>query len=61
MKVTDEGRRIKQIFLAEAQDGFEELNRLFTQLEKNHSDREVTEAILNYPYPKGNAAMGLRR
>ncbi|NLR89640.1 chemotaxis protein CheA [Flammeovirga agarivorans] len=48
---------LKQIFLAEAQDSFEELNRLFTQLEKNHSDREATEAIFRIIHTiKGNAA-----
>ncbi|WP_281613313.1 chemotaxis protein CheA [Flammeovirga sp. SubArs3] len=48
---------LKQIFLAEAQDSFEELNRLFTQLEKNHSDREAIEAIFRIIHTiKGNAA-----
>ncbi|MBD0402419.1 chemotaxis protein CheA [Flammeovirga sp. EKP202] len=48
---------LKQIFLAEAQDSFEQLNRLFTQLEKNHADREVTEAIFRIIHTlKGNAA-----
>ncbi|MBB6462093.1 chemotaxis protein CheA [Flammeovirga kamogawensis] len=48
---------LRQIFLAEAQDSFEELNRLFTQLEKNHGDREATEAIFRIIHTlKGNAA-----
>lgn len=48
---------LKQIFLAEAQDSFEQLNRLFTQLEKNHADREATEAIFRIIHTlKGNAA-----
>lgn len=48
---------LKQIFLAEAQDSFEQLNRLFTQLEKNHADKEATEAIFRIIHTlKGNAA-----
>ncbi|OHX67716.1 chemotaxis protein CheA [Flammeovirga pacifica] len=48
---------LKQIFLAEAEASFEELNRLFTQLEKNTTDREATEAIFRIIHTlKGNAA-----
>ncbi|ANQ50973.1 chemotaxis protein CheA [Flammeovirga sp. MY04] len=48
---------LKQIFLAEAEASFEELNRLFTQLEKNITDREATEAIFRIIHTlKGNAA-----
>ncbi|MCS6834187.1 MAG: Hpt domain-containing protein, partial [Flammeovirgaceae bacterium] len=47
----------KEIFLAEALDQYEELNRLFTILEKNHHDKPTVEAIFRTTHTlKANAA-----
>lgn len=53
---------LKQIFLAEASDNYEELNRLFTALEKNNKDKEAVEAIFRITHTlKANAAgMGFK-
>jgi two-component system chemotaxis sensor kinase CheA len=55
MKSKDE--ELKQIFLAEAFDNFEELNRLFAELEKKHHDKRLVEAIFRITHTlKANAA-----
>ncbi len=47
----------KDIFFSEALENYEELNRLFTLLEKDHSDRESIEAIFRITHTlKANAA-----
>jgi two-component system chemotaxis sensor kinase CheA len=47
----------KEIFLAEALDQYEELNRLFTLLEKNHQDKQAIEAVFRTTHTlKANAA-----
>ncbi|PWJ39397.1 chemotaxis protein CheA [Sediminitomix flava] len=48
---------LKQIFFAEALDNFEELNRLFTELEKEHSNKNAIEAVFRITHTlKANAA-----
>jgi two-component system chemotaxis sensor kinase CheA len=48
---------LKKIFLAEAQTNFEDLNRLFTQLEKNNQDRNSIDSIFRITHTlKANAA-----
>ncbi len=48
---------LKQIFLAEASDNYEELNRLFTALEKNHADKSAIEEVFRITHTlKANAA-----
>lgn len=48
---------LKEIFLAEALESYEELNRLFTILEKDHSDQRSVEAIFRITHTlKANAA-----
>jgi two-component system chemotaxis sensor kinase CheA len=48
---------IKEIFLAEALENHEELNRLFTELEKNHSSKSTIDAIFRITHTlKANAA-----
>ncbi len=48
---------LKKIFLAEAQTNFEDLNRLFTQLEKNNKDRNSIDSIFRITHTlKANAA-----
>ena len=48
---------LKAIFLAEALSSYEELNRLFTLLEKNHQDIQSIEAIFRITHTlKANAA-----
>lgn len=48
---------LKAIFLAEALTNQEELNRLFTQLEKNHQDQQAIGAIFRITHTlKANAA-----
>ncbi len=54
MKSRDE--ELKQIFYAEALDQFEELNRLFIVLEKNHGDKQAVNAIFRITHTlKANA------
>lgn len=46
----------KEIFLAEALDSHEELNKLFTKLEKNPADKKTIDAIFRITHTvKGNA------
>lgn len=47
----------KEIFLAEALDNYEELNRLLTELEKNPGSKSAVDAIFRITHTlKGNAA-----
>lgn len=48
---------LKEIFLAEALDGYEELNKLFTDLERNHANKQAIDAIFRITHTlKANAA-----
>ncbi len=48
---------IKEIFLAEALENHEELNKLFTELEKNHASKATIDAIFRITHTlKANAA-----
>ncbi len=48
---------LKEIFLAEALDGYEQLNRFFTRLEKDNTDQQAIEAIFRITHTlKANAA-----
>ncbi len=48
---------LKEIFLAEALESYEQLNRFFTQLEKDHADQKAIEAIFRITHTlKANAA-----
>lgn len=48
---------LKEIFLAEALEGYEELNKLFTILEKDHADKRSIDAIFRITHTlKANAA-----
>jgi two-component system chemotaxis sensor kinase CheA len=48
---------IKEIFLAESQEQVEELNKLFTELEKNHTSKRAINAIFRITHTlKANAA-----
>jgi two-component system chemotaxis sensor kinase CheA len=48
---------LKEIFLAEALESYEQLNRFFTQLEKDHTDQKAVEAIFRITHTlKANAA-----
>ena len=51
----------RQLFLAEALDNFEVLNKLFIDLEKNHADKQAVNSIFRITHTlKGNAmGMGL--
>lgn len=48
---------LKEIFLAEAMEGYEELNKLFTSLEKDHANKKAIDAIFRITHTlKANAA-----
>lgn len=49
----------KELFLAEAIGSFEELNKLFTNLEKNTSDKEAVDAIFRITHTLKGNAMGM--
>ena len=49
----------KEIFLAEALDNYEELNRLFTALEKNTKDQKTVDAIFRITHTMKGNAMGM--
>lgn len=49
----------KEMFLAEAFDSYEELNTLFTQLEKDVSDKKAIDAIFRITHTLKGNAMGL--
>ncbi len=53
----DKEEEYKEIFLAEAMDNFEEINRLLTHLEKNKSDKNTIHALFRITHTlKGNAS-----
>lgn len=53
----DKEEEYKEIFLAEAMDNFEEINRLLTQLEKNNTDKNTINALFRITHTlKGNGA-----
>lgn len=55
--MTPKEQEFRDIFLAEASEQFEELNQLFTQLEKKHTDSKVIDAIFRIMHTlKANAA-----
>ncbi|GAA4846316.1 chemotaxis protein CheA [Algivirga pacifica] len=55
--MSDKDEQLRELFLAEASDQYDELNTLITRLEKNHKDREVIEAIFRITHTlKANAA-----
>ncbi|MCU0433406.1 MAG: chemotaxis protein CheA [Bacteroidia bacterium] len=49
----------KELFLAEAQENYEELNQLFTRLEKDPAARQVIEAIFRIIHTLKGNAMGM--
>jgi two-component system chemotaxis sensor kinase CheA len=49
----------KELFLAEAQENYEELNQLFTRLEKDPSAKAVIEAIFRIIHTLKGNAMGM--
>lgn len=53
----DKEAEYKEIFLAEAMDNFEEINRLLTNFEKNKNDKNAIHALFRITHTlKGNAA-----
>ncbi|WMX13452.1 chemotaxis protein CheA [Aureispira sp. CCB-E] len=49
----------KEMFLAEAEESYEELNRLFTELEKNNQNRSAIDAIFRITHTLKGNAMGM--
>jgi two-component system chemotaxis sensor kinase CheA len=49
----------KEMFLAEAEESYEELNRLFTELEKNNQSRSAIDAIFRITHTLKGNAMGM--
>jgi two-component system chemotaxis sensor kinase CheA len=49
----------KEIFLAEALENYEELNKLFTSLEKNSTDKKAIDAIFRITHTLKGNAMGM--
>lgn len=49
----------KEMFLAEAEESYEELNRLFTELEKNSQSRSAIDAIFRITHTLKGNAMGM--
>src|SRR6218665_3685961 len=49
----------KEMFLAEAQENYEELNKLFTSLEKNVNDKKAIDAIFRITHTLKGNAMGM--
>jgi two-component system chemotaxis sensor kinase CheA len=49
----------KEIFLAEAQESYEELNNLFTELEKDITNRSAIDAIFRITHTLKGNAMGM--
>lgn len=47
------------MFLAEALENYEELNKLFTALEKNHNDKKAIDAIFRITHTLKGNAMGM--
>lgn len=52
-------KEYKEIFLAEAQEGHEELNNLFTELEKDINNRSAVDAIFRITHTLKGNAMGM--
>ncbi len=53
----DKEEEYREIFLAEAMDNFEEINRLLTNLEKDTADKNIVHALFRITHTlKGNAA-----
>ena len=55
----DKEQEYKEIFLAEALDNFEEINRLLTSLEKNLNDKNTIHALFRITHTLKGNAMGL--
>lgn len=55
----DKENEYKEIFLAEALDNYEELNRLFTALEKDPADMKSIDAIFRITHTLKGNAMGM--
>jgi len=55
----DKDNEYKEMFLAEALDNYEELNRLFTALEKNTTDKKTIDAIFRITHTMKGNAMGM--
>ncbi len=49
----------KEMFMAEALDNYEELNRLFTALEKNTNDKKTIDSIFRITHTMKGNAMGM--
>lgn len=49
----------REMFLAEAEESYEELNRLFTELEKNNQSRSAIDAIFRITHTLKGNAMGM--
>jgi two-component system chemotaxis sensor kinase CheA len=49
----------KEMFLAEAEESYEELNRLFTELEKNNQSQSAIDAIFRITHTLKGNAMGM--
>lgn len=49
----------KEIFLAEAIEGYEQLNKLFTDLEKDHKNKKAIDAIFRITHTLKGNAMGM--
>lgn len=52
-------KEYKEIFLAEAQESYEELNNLFTELEKDINNRSAVDAIFRITHTLKGNAMGM--
>ena len=55
----DKENEYKEIFLAEALDNYEELNRLFTELEKDPASMKAVDAIFRITHTLKGNAMGM--
>lgn len=55
----DKENEYKEIFLAEALDNYEELNRLLTVLEKDSTDKKAIDAIFRITHTMKGNAMGM--
>ncbi|OFY84238.1 MAG: hypothetical protein A3F72_14545 [Bacteroidetes bacterium RIFCSPLOWO2_12_FULL_35_15] len=55
----DKENEYKEMFLAEALENYEELNKLFTALEKNGNDKKAIDAIFRITHTLKGNAMGM--
>lgn len=55
----DKENEYKEMFLAEALENYEELNKLFTSLEKNVNDKKAIDAIFRITHTLKGNAMGM--